>query len=222
MRPVLLAVVPVFLVIVLGAALRRLGFPGDAFWREVNRLNYYILFPALLVHTLARAQFHGSGIAAMLAATAFGILATALLLILVRPLLRLDGPAFTSVFQGAVRQNTFIGLAAAASLYGAQGLTLSAVLLAGYVPLVNPLCIAVLVRFGSRAGRGGGGGGEGGGLARMIAETVKNPIPIACAIGLFLAFTGMGLPFGSAELLGILAQASLALGLLATGAGLEG
>ncbi|MFI4989161.1 MAG: AEC family transporter, partial [Alphaproteobacteria bacterium] len=47
-------------------------------------------------------------------------------------------------------------------------------------------------------------------------------IPIACAIGLFLAFTGMGLPFGSAELLGILAQASLALGLLATGAGLEG
>ncbi len=214
MRPVLLAVVPVFLVIVLGAVLRRLGFPGDAFWQQTNRVNYYLFFPALLVHTLARASFRGAGIVPMLGSTAFAILATSLLLFLLRPALRIGGPAFSSVFQGAVRQNTFVGLAAAASLYGQEGLTLAAVLLAGYVPLVNPICIAVLVRYGSR-------GGGSGGAARMAAEIVKNPIPIACAVGLFLDLSGIGLPFGSAELLGILGEASLALGLLATGAGLE-
>lgn len=214
MVPVLLAVLPVFLVILLGGVLRRFRIPGDGFWDPLNRINYYLFFPALLIHTLARADFHGGIVLPMMGATAAGIVAVSALLYLARPLLRLDGPAFTSVFQGGVRQNTFIGLAAAASLYGPEGLALSAVLLAGYVPLVNPLCIAVLVRHGSRGG--------GGGIRRMVAEIVKNPIPIACAVGLALNGTGIGLPFGAEATLRILGEASLALGLLAAGAGLEG
>jgi len=79
---------------------------------------------------------------------------------------------------------------------------------------VNPIAIAVLVRYGR--------GDRGSGMAAMVREIARNPIPIACAIGLVLDLSGIGLPFGSAPLLDILGQASLALGLLATGAGLEG
>jgi len=212
--PILLAILPIFLVILLGLAMRHFGFPGEGFWEPVNRVNYYLCFPALLIHTLARADFRGSGVVAMLGATAAAILVLSLLLLAARPSLRIGGPAFTSLFQGALRQNTFIGLAAAASLYGTSGLALSAVLLAGYVPLVNPIAIAVLVRYGR--------GDRGSGMAAMVREIARNPIPIACAIGLVLDLSGIGLPFGSAPLLDILGQASLALGLLATGAGLEG
>ena len=212
MTPILLAILPVFLVILIGLAMRRFGFPGDGFWEPVNRVNYYLCFPALLIHVLARASFRGTGVAAMLGATAAAILLLACVLFAIRPSLRLGGPAFTSLFQGALRQNTFIGLAVAASLYGGSGLALSAVLLAGYVPLVNPLSIAVLVRYGEGA-RGGGGA--------MLREIARNPIPIACAIGLLLDLSGIGLPLGSDRLLDILGQASLALGLLATGAGIE-
>jgi malonate transporter len=213
LQPILLAVIPVFFVILLGAGLRYIRFPGDGFWEPLNRINYFLFFPALLIHVLARADFHGGGVLPLVGATAFGVIALSSLLILARPLIRVDGPAFTSVFQGAVRQNTFIGLAAASSLYGASGLAMSAVLLAGYVPIVNPISISVLVRYGSRR--------QGGGLRRMVGEIVRNPIPIACAVGLLLNLTGIGLPFGTEPFLGILGQASLALGLLAAGAGLE-
>ncbi len=81
------ALVSVFLMIVLGWALRRARFPGDVFWAPVERLTYYLFFPALLVGTLAGADLEGvfaSGLVpALLAAIAvigMGVVVTALLL----------------------------------------------------------------------------------------------------------------------------------------------
>ena len=60
-------------------------------------------------------------------------------LLLLRPLTGLSAAGFTSVFQGGIRFNTYIGIACADALYGDAGLVIAAVVLAIMIPLVNLL-----------------------------------------------------------------------------------
>ena len=51
------ALFPVFLVIMLGAALRRSKLIGDQHWLAVDQLCYLVLFPALIFKEIAGADF---------------------------------------------------------------------------------------------------------------------------------------------------------------------
>lgn len=99
MSPVILAVAPIFGLILIGFILRRMEFPGPGFWPVSERLTYYVLFPALLISGLSGREFDESAIG--LAVTLFvSVSLISAMLVLVRPLLKVDGPLFTSVFQG--------------------------------------------------------------------------------------------------------------------------
>jgi hypothetical protein len=210
--PIIFAIAPVFLLIFLGYAVRARHLLADGFWEPAERLIYFVLFPALLVATLADAEFADLDIAPMAGALVAAIGAMVAVLLLLRPLLSLSGPAYTSVFQGVVRQNTYIGLAVAFAVFAEQGLAAAAVAVAVIVPLVNLLSVTVLARFGT------GGQASWQGAARQVA---RNPLIIACAVGILLNVTGIGLPPVVGPLLEILGRAALPLGLMAVGAGLD-
>jgi predicted permease len=202
----LAALAPVFLLILFGHLMKRGGFPGDGFWIPAERLTYYVLFPALLVGNLARAPLADVSLGPFALALVASWSAVALALLLLGRWLTMDGPGFTSVVQGGIRFNTYVGLAAAEALFGTAGLTLAAVVIAVLVPLVNVLCVGVLNRHGS-AGMPGWGA-----VLRGI---------LACLLGILLNASAVGLPWGSGEVLDIIARAALPLGLLAVGAGLD-
>jgi hypothetical protein len=212
MMPVVHALLPVFALIVVGLVLGRLGFPGEGFWGGAERLIYYLLFPALLFTHLSEAQLSGLPVRGMVIALGGAVLAVSLLLVLLRPLLGLSGPAFTSVFQGAIRQNTYVGLAGAAALAGAGGLTLAAVAIAVLIPLLNLLCVAVLTVFGAAARRG---------WARGLLEVLRNPLILSCAAGIAANHFGLLPPWPVREPLELLGRAALPLGLLSVGAALR-
>src|SRR5215213_8300728 len=50
------ALIPIFLLIVMGLLLRRWLIADDAHWVGLERLLYYVMFPALLIGTMARAD----------------------------------------------------------------------------------------------------------------------------------------------------------------------
>lgn len=212
MWPIVLAIAPVFLLIFLGYAIRAWHLLTDGFWEPAERLIYFVLFPSLLVATLASAELADLDIAPMAGALVAAIAVITAVLFLLRPLLRVSGPAFTSVFQGVTRQNTYIGLAVALAVFAEQGLAAAAVAVAVIVPLVNLLSVAVLARFGA------GGQTSWLGAAQQVA---RNPLIIACAIGIVLNVSGIGLPPIIGPLLHILGRAALPLGLMAVGAGLD-
>ena len=56
MLTIFAALVPVFLLIVLGFGLRRLMLTQDAAWTGLEQLVYYVLIPALLIDSLARSD----------------------------------------------------------------------------------------------------------------------------------------------------------------------
>lgn len=209
---ILAALVPIALLIALGHELRRRAFLPEAFWPGSERLGYYVLLPVLLLHGLATARLAGVPVAGLVLSLSLPVLAVGLLLMALRPRLRLDDAAFTSVFQGGVRFNNYVGVTAAAGLFGAQGVALAAVANAAIVPTANVLCVIVFARYGAARGV------SVLGVARGIA---LNPLVLGCAGGILLQATGLGLPPGLEPALRALGQASLPLGLLCVGAALD-
>ncbi len=210
MIEVVAALAPVFLVIVLGHGLARGAWFPEAFWRSAETLTYTLLLPALLLSRLAGVEAAALDWAPMAAALVLAVLAVAGALIALKPWLGLDDAAFTSVHQGAIRVNVYVGLTAAAALYGPAGLTLAAIAIAAIIPLSNVLSVAVLSRYGEATGR-----------RPLGLRLAFNPIILACALGILLNWLDLGMPAGIGPALDILAAAALPLGLLTVGAGLD-
>jgi predicted permease len=213
MLTVIFAIIPIFLLIALGGALKRSNFPGDAFWPLADKMTYFIFFPALLVDNLSSARLGTLDPTGMLGALLAVILLQAALVYLLRPLAKVDGPGFTSVFQGAVRFNTFVGLGAVAALEGGAGITLFAVAIALAIPVINVLCVLTLARYGAH--------GQSNSLKGQMIFLAKNPLIIACLTGIAMNLADITLPAGIAPVFKMLGSMAAPMGLLTVGAGLQ-
>jgi hypothetical protein len=169
----------------------------------------------LLIQTLVKADLSSVPVAGVGGALMLAALAVSLICLALWPLFRrmnVDGPAFTSIFQGAIRWQTYVALSVSRNLFGAAGLALASVAMVAIIPMVNVFSVAVLAHFASPEKQS----------ARAIAMTVvKNPLIWACAIGLFVNVTHLSLPKIWHEVADALGSSSLAIGLLVTGAGLH-
>jgi len=213
MLSVIFAIIPVFLLIALGGGLKRFSFPGDAFWPLADKMTYFVFFPALLIDNLSSARLGTLDPTGMLGALLAVILLQAALVYLLRPLAKVDGPGFTSLFQGAVRFNTFVGLGAVAALDGGAGITLFAIAIALAIPVLNVLCVLTLARYGAH--------GQSTSLKGQALFLIKNPLIIACLIGIAMNVTGLSLPRGIEPVFKMLGGIAAPMGLLTVGAGLQ-
>jgi predicted permease len=169
----------------------------------------------LLIQTLVKADLTTVPVAGVGGALLLSALVMSLLCLALRPALArlgIDGPAFTSIFQGATRWQTYVALSVSANLFGDVGLALASVAMVAIIPLVNVFSVAVLARYASTEKQS----------ARAIVMTVaSNPLIWACAIGLLINVTHLPLPKIWHDVADALSRSSLAIGLLVTGAGLQ-
>jgi predicted permease len=215
MAIVIAALLPVFLLIVFGFALKRSLMRLETQWHGLERLTYYVLFPALLIQTLVKADLGKVPVAGVGGALLLSALMMSLLCLGLRPLLArldIDGPAFTSIFQGATRWQTYVALAVSGNLFGEVGLALASVAMVAIIPLVNVFSVAVLAHYASS---------DKPSLRAIILTVVRNPLIWACAIGLALNILHIPLPKIWHEVADALGRSSLGIGLLVTGAGLH-
>ncbi|MBT4219178.1 MAG: AEC family transporter, partial [Rhodospirillaceae bacterium] len=117
MTEILAALVPVFALIAFGHIMRRYQWVDDAFWSPAEKTTFFVFFPALLFANTAKADFASiDDLAPMVAAAIIGVLGISAIAVGLRPRLKIDGPAFTSVFQGTIRPNVYLGIAACVAL----------------------------------------------------------------------------------------------------------
>ncbi|NMG76195.1 AEC family transporter [Aromatoleum diolicum] len=202
----LLLLLPDFSLILLGTVLRRHLVDGDAFWTGVERLVYFVLFPALLFNALASADIDPgralplflAGLGTMVAGFALGWLG--------RGLMGLDAMGFASRLQCAYRFNTYIGIAIAGKLHGAAGVALMGGLCGAMVPFANVMAVGMMARHGQGS---------------LLRELSRNPLVLATLAGLVFNLVGLEIPVPVQSFLKRLADAAVALGLLAVGAALR-
>lgn len=206
--------IPVICLILLGYGLKQTFLSMPVFWKGLESLVYFLLFPALIIHSLSNAPLRGMDIAPLALSLLLSTFIVSALLLFLKPYLDFGHAAFTSVFMGSTRFNTYIGIAIAGSLYGQMGLVTSAVVIAVLVPQVNILSILVLSKFSS---------------AEKYKKTwwqqvllmAKNPLILASGAGIILSL-GLGpLPKILDNLISDLGTASIPLGLMAVGSGLQ-
>ncbi len=216
MSAVFASLIPTFLIIATGWLCRATGFVNEQHWAGLERVTYVIFFPALIIDTLSRADLSSVPVLGVGGALIGAILTMAALVLALRPLLErhfgVDGPSFTSIFQGATRWNTFVGLAVAGSLFGQRGIALIAVAIAAMVPLLNLLAFYVFIRFAGQPRRS---------PWDILRSFVTNPFIWSCAVGLTLNLLAPPLPKPLAAYIEVIGRAALAAGLLIVGAGLD-
>lgn len=206
------ALTPIFAVILVGFALSRLKVSSPVGWSEIERLTYYLFFPSLLVLRLANSSFDLEQIIELSWVIGLALLVISLLIVGLREFIASDVATMSSVYQGSIRFNTYIGLATIDILLGDSGLATAALCLAVYIPLVNILSVISL----SLKGEGGARR-----IYMMVGSVLSNPLVIACVLGCSISYANFTIPQLAQDLLEILSEPALPLGLLAVGAGIR-
>jgi malonate transporter and related proteins len=201
---------PDFSLILIGFLVCRHTALNRNVWAQVESLVYFLLFPVLLFHSIVKTPLDLRAASGLIGAGwALGFVGIALAYVL--PHLPWFGTHMNqrdhaASAQIAFRFNSFIGLALAERLAGPQGVQLIAVLIGVCVPLFNVAAIWPMARHGEKG---------------FVRELVRNPLILATASGLLANLAGISIPVWLEPTVSRLGAASLALGLMAAGAGMQ-
>lgn len=205
-----LLLIPDFSLILCGYLLCRYTPLDRSVWQPVEGLVYYFLFPVLLFQSVTKSPLDLAAASSLLAAGVLMALA-AIVMAYSLPYLpwigkHIDAREHAASAQIAFRFNSFIALALAERLAGAQGLLLIAILIGFCVPIYNVAAVWPMARHAQRG---------------FLRELVRNPLIIATASGLTANLLGFSMPAWIEPAVSRIGAASLALGLMAAGAGMQ-
>ncbi|MBC7919331.1 MAG: AEC family transporter [Rhodoferax sp.] len=201
---------PDFSLILCGYLICRFTALNRSVWEQVESLVYFLLFPVLLFHSIIKSPLDlGAASRLMGAGWTLGLVGIALAYALpYLPWLRshISARDHAASAQVAFRFNSFIGLALAERIAGPQGVQQIAVLIGVCVPLFNVAAVWPMARHAERG---------------FLGELARNPLIIATASGLIANLAGFTLPTWLEPTVSRMGAASLALGLMAAGAGMQ-
>jgi predicted permease len=220
MTQILLAIAPIFLLIILGHALRRGGIPTVDFWNLNDKLVYWVLFPSLLFYKMATMELSGQLLESFASVIYAGFAAALVFGLLAGWVFRLDRPLWTSVLQGCARHNTFIALAVAERVFGGEGLALASLITALLIPVTNVSVVTLMVVL-LRGGDGHGSHERRSLLRSIFRDLTRNPLLIAVALGISVNLAGIEHVPVLYDMVIILGGAALPIVLLCVGANLR-
>ncbi|MFT3986691.1 AEC family transporter [Aestuariivirga sp.] len=216
MTAAILGLLPVFIVILVGYGLRRSGLIDAHHWDAVDHVCYYVLFPAIIFKEIASADFTGVPVWRMSFAMIMAIITMFALLLWGRKRLcdwlGLDGPQFTSVFQGSTRWHTFIAFAIIPIYFGQKALALGGLSSAAMTPLLNIVNVAVISIYGL---------GHRPDNRALLRSIIRNPFVLSSLGGVAWQLLHLPVPGMGVQVLDMIGKGALGLALLTVGAGLK-
>ncbi len=172
-------IVPIFLLILLGVAMRRWFGLREDFWPQLDRLIYYVFFPALLFNSLSHFKIDLGSATPMLIVAMLYMLAGIALGYAAKFLFHAPSKVFAATFQSSFRFNSYVGLAIAGGLHGHEGLAAIGLLMGFMVPVANVASVLMLARHSE---------------SHWLKEILLNPLIISTAGGITFSLAGLELP----------------------------
>ncbi|WP_353166635.1 AEC family transporter [Acinetobacter sp.] len=200
---------PSIALIGLGFYLFQSGTLDEKFWNGAEKLNYYILFPALLFSSLANADMNMGHLHSIL-----GMIFLVMMLIvgsvyLFAGLTQAPAAQIGVYMQSLIRFNTYLGLSIATSLDNPEIKSILVNILAIAIPAVNVISILSLSPKNQLN------------IRAIFFSLIKNPLISSCILG--MAFNLLHIPIwsGFTNLLSAFSSSSLMLGLLCVGTAIQ-
>jgi malonate transporter and related proteins len=160
---------------------------------------------------VSEANFASENTSTSIMATVGGTILVATLIFAGQRMIEVKNDLFTSIFQGGVRYNSYVFIALAQSLFGAEGVAVSGVFVAYMIILTNVMSVLVMNHYGN--------GGKKS-ITGMFAALVKNPLIIGALLGLGFNMVGLHITGAVKQFLVYLGNAATPLSLMSVGAGL--
>jgi len=203
------AVLPIFLLIMLGYLASRLGFLNRDDVKKMNRLMFRLFMPVLLYYNIYQSDLHSAIRPRLIAYAVFGVFAAFFLAVLfVRRTFRERAQRGVAI-QALYRSNfVIIGLPIARSLMGDADMGPVAVLMAIVIPLYNVLAVIVLEYYSGERTKPG----------RMLLDVLKNPLILGSAAAVLTLLLKLRLPGSVVSTLGQVAQTASCFMLVLLGA----
>ncbi|PWE29564.1 transporter [Pararhodobacter marinus] len=203
---VLAGLIPSFLLVGLGGLVRRRL--SENAWTGLDRLNFEILFPALLFTAAASRPI----VPAQMAVIGPSVWAILTLGLIAGYAARRVGPQrfldFAGAWQTAWRFNTAMGFVAVGALSLADA-GMMAVMAGMAVPMANIFAVSALSRGGNL------------GLGATVRKVALNPFLLASVAGVLVGVSGVRVPVLVMAPLDLLAQAAIPIALVSVGATMD-
>ena len=208
---------PIFLVMVIGWMLRRIGMLDDHFVTVANKFNFNVTLPVMVFRDIAsvniREVFDIKFVifCAVASSICFWVIWGAAKLFVK------DRSIRGAFVQASFRSSAAVmGLAFISNIYGSSAM--GPLMIIGAVPLYNIYSVIVLTFEAQNED----GIRDTGRIREACVNIVKNPIIISIFLGLIAALLGINFPTIISKTLNSVAQLATPLALIVIGAGFEG
>ncbi|WP_375326679.1 AEC family transporter [Candidatus Tisiphia endosymbiont of Nemotelus uliginosus] len=218
MNEIFSSTLPIFLITLLGSIIKRKWLTSEEFWRGLEKLSYFFLFPIMLFNYISVADLSAAAIIRLVFALIISTGIVSLGLIIYQKKTNFDKIQFTSIFQGAVRYNSYIFFAISSPLLGANGLAIVSVISSYMIIFTNIISVMIFARYIpdssiSQSPRAS--------FILMLKLILQNPLIIASIVGFLFNYSNLELYLGIKKTLSTLSDSALAIGMLNVGAGLK-
>lgn len=186
---VLETLMPIFILVGLGAFMRRINFLSEDFFKGINKLTFYVGLPILLFHKIALAKFAVGDAGKILLVMTFAMTVVIPIGYILALLLRLQKSSIGTFVQSCFRCNmTYVGLPVVLYTfsgredYAGQLATLS---LAPLIPYTNIISIIILARSNKTKEHS---------FMPLIWKSLTTPVVLACLAALPFSIFSVVLP----------------------------
>lgn len=205
-------VLPLFILMVAGFVIRRLGLLSDETCREMNGLVYRFFLPAFILLSLMKSDPSSIDKPGIFLFIACGYLALFALLFIAVPRIEQDPKKRGVMIQAISRSNySLFGIPLVGSMFPGADLSLVSLLIVVVIPLTNTLCtIALEINRGEMPS-----------AKSLIRSVIKNPLIVSALAGLALLYLAPPMPTIVATSLSEIGKIASPLALILLGASID-
>ncbi|MEG8230106.1 AEC family transporter [Candidatus Rickettsia tasmanensis] len=218
MNEIFCSTLPIFLITLLGSIIKNKWLTSEEFWRGIEKLSYFVLFPAMLFNYVSTADLSVASIIKLLVALIISTILVSIGLIIYQKKYNIDKVQFTSIFQGSIRYNSYIFFGVSSPLLGSSGLSIVAVISSYMIIFTNILSVMIFAYYIPNKSVTNTISTS---FVLMMKLIVRNPLIIASLVGFVFNYSNLELHLGLKKTLDSLSNAALAIGMLNVGAGLN-
>ena len=219
MKDIFFSILPIFLITMLGTGSKKYWLTSDEFWRGLEKLSYFVLFPAVLFNYISTADISSMELIKLVLGLVISSLIAAGGLIFYQRKYDMDVIEFTSVFQGSIRYNSYIFFALGSALYGEKGLAIVAVISAYMIIFTNAISVLMFNAYIKTPQHDDTS--QWTKTMAFVHKFTSNPLILASVAGFIFNYLGLEMNIGLHHTLVSLSNAALAMGLMNVGAGLK-
>ncbi|NDB81770.1 MAG: AEC family transporter [Alphaproteobacteria bacterium] len=215
------SILPIFIIMFIGNIIKYTWLKSEEFWRGLESLSYFLLFPVMLFSHISDSELSGTHLVKLMIILMLATTLIAFGLVILQKKYEIDGKVFTSIFQGGVRYNSYIFFALGSALYGEEGMEVISVIAAYMIIYTNILSILAFTIYCPEDGMNNGGKSNAIQWDMFAKSFIMNPLIIASILGFSCNYLNIEILTSVKKTLDTIATSAHTIGLLCVGASLK-